>query len=91
MRRVQEMLRALAVTVLCAADGGGVVDSLRRLDVSDLVGANQEEISAAIDKVEANIDSFNRDQAPDGWSTEPVATVAARLCGADMNSFFAVP
>ena len=74
-----------------AADGGGVVEALRKLDVSELVGANQEAISKAIDIVEANIDLLNRGQAPDGWSTEPVTTVAARICGSDMTSFFAVP
>ena len=74
-----------------ASDGSGVVEAFRALDVSGLPGSDQERISTAIDAVEANIASFNNRQAPDGWSTEPVAMVAARLCGADMNSFFAVP
>ena len=74
-----------------ASDGGGVVGALRALDVTNLPGADQERISTAIDTVEANIASFGLGQAPDGWSTEPVATVAARLCGADMSTFSAVP
>jgi hypothetical protein len=52
---------------------------------------NQEAVSTAIDMVEANIAALNRGQAPDGWSTEPVATVATRICGAQMTSFSAVP
>ena len=74
-----------------ASDGTGVVEALRALDISGLPGSDQEEISTAIDAVGANLASFNNGQAPDGWSTEPVATVAARLCGEDMSSFFAVP
>lgn len=46
---------------------------------------------AALDIVEANIAAFNRGQAPDGWSTEPVATLATRICAADMTSFHVVP
>ena len=74
-----------------ASDGGGVVAALRALDMNELVGPQQESISTAIDKGETNIISFQQGQAPDGWSTEPVATVASRICGADMQAFFAVP
>ena len=74
-----------------ASDGGGVVDSMRKLDVDELLGPEQEAISTAIDRVEANIDSFQRGQAPDGWSTEPIATLASRICDVDMQTFFAVP
>jgi hypothetical protein len=74
-----------------ASDGSGVVEALRALDISSLPGSDQEKVSTAIDAVDANLASFNNGQAPDGWSTAPVATVAARLCGQDMSSFFAVP
>ncbi len=74
-----------------ASDGGGVVDSLRRLDLRDLPGVDQEKVSTAVDIVEANIAAFDSGQAPDGWSTEPVAALATRICGADMTSFHVVP
>ena len=67
------------------------MQALRALDMSGLPGGDHEQMSTAINAVEANIASFNDGQAPDGWSTEPVATVAARLCDTDMSSFFATP
>jgi hypothetical protein len=74
-----------------ASDGGGVIESLRGMDVTDLTGVEQEKVSTAIEVVEANIAAFNSGDAPDGWSTEPVATLATRICGQDMTSFYAVP
>lgn len=74
-----------------ASDGGGVVDAIRGLDLTNLASADRDEVSSAIETVAANIAAFNNGQAPDGWSTEPAAAVAARICGIDMSSFFVVP
>jgi len=74
-----------------ASDGGGAVDALRGLDVANLRGDDQDAFSTAIGTVEANIAAFNNGQAPDGWSTTPAATVAARICSKDMSNFFVVP
>jgi hypothetical protein len=74
-----------------AADGGGVTDALRGLDLADLSSTDHESMIKAIDAVEANINTFQNGAAPDGWSTEPAATEAARICQRDMQRFFAVP
>jgi hypothetical protein len=74
-----------------AADGGGVTDALRGLDLTELSAPDRESMIKAIDTVEANINAFQNGAAPDGWSTEPAATEAARICRRDMQRFFAVP
>jgi hypothetical protein len=73
------------------SDGVGVVESLRGLHLEALVDADRESISTAIGVVEANIASFHSGNSPGGWSTEPVATLAARICSDHMQSFFVLP
>ena len=74
-----------------ASDGGGVVESLRTLDVDELSNTDRESMVTAIEAVEANINAFQNGAAPDGWSTGPAATEAARICQRDMQRFFVTP
>ena len=74
-----------------ASDGGGVVTALRSLDLATLADADQKAMTGAIGVVEATIAEFQGGGAPDGWSTEPAAKEAARICGQEMQRFFVMP
>lgn len=71
--------------------GSGVVHAMRDLDTSGLSDADRDDLSDAIDVVEEQIAAFNDGRAPDGWSTEPVANVASRICDVEMTSFHVMP
>lgn len=73
------------------SSGAGVVDALRDLDTGALSDADQRAVASAIDTVEAEISKFDDGLAPDGWSTEPVATVVGRICSVEMTSFHVMP
>ena len=71
--------------------GSGVVHALRELNTTGLADADRDDVSSAIDLVEERIAAFNDGQAPDGWSTEPVTSVASRICDVEMTSFHVMP
>ena len=74
-----------------ASDERAADFAFARTHVINLPGVDQEKVSTAIDIVEANIAAFDNGHVPDGWSTELVATLATRICGAEMTSFSAIP
>jgi hypothetical protein len=55
-----------------------------------LADADRDEFSSAIDLVEEQIAAYN-DGAPDGWSTEPVSSVASRICDVEIGIYSVRP
>jgi len=74
-----------------APDGEGVVAALRGLDVDGVAPADRGPWRAAIGRIETTIAEFRGGAAPDGWSTEPAATLAARICDREMQVFVVMP
>jgi hypothetical protein len=70
--------------------GGGLVQALRELNTKGLADADRDEFSSAIDLVEEQIAAFNDGQA-DGWSTEPVSSVASRICDVEIGIYSVSP
>jgi len=66
--------------------GGGLVEALRELNTTGLADADRDEFSSAIDLVEEQIAAYNDGEA-DGWSTEPVSSVASRICDVEIGLF----
>jgi len=67
-------------------DESAFVADLRAIDLTDLIDADRQAFTAAIKEVES---AFFESRG--GWTTEPVATVAARLCTQEMPVISAVP
>jgi hypothetical protein len=70
--------------------GSGLVQLLRKLNTTGLADADRDEFSSAIDLVEEQIAAYN-DGAPDGWSTEPVSSVASRICDVEIGIYSVRP
>ncbi len=70
--------------------GSGLVEALRELNTTGLADADRDEFSSAIDLVEEQIAAYN-DGAPDGWSTEPVSSVASRICDVEIGIYSVRP
>lgn len=67
-------------------DESAFVAELRALNLTDLIEADRQAFTAAIEEVESALFASRG-----GWTTEPVATVAARLCTQEMPVISAVP
>ena len=67
-------------------DRPAFIASLRAIDLSDLGDADRQAFTAAITEVESKL--FARSG---GWTTEPVATVARRLCTKEVPVISVVP
>jgi hypothetical protein len=67
-------------------DRSAFIARLRAIDLSDLGDADQQAFTAAINEVESKL--FAR---TGGWTTEPVATAARRLCTREMPVISIVP
>ena len=59
--------------------------------MSGLSGSDGSAFAAALDVVESRITNFNDGQGPNGWSTQAAATIASRICGSDLASFYVMP
>ncbi len=70
--------------------GNGLVQALRELNTTGLADADRDDVSSAIDLVEEQIAAYN-DGAPDGWSTEPVSSVASRICDVEIGIYSVRP
>jgi hypothetical protein len=67
-------------------DRSAFIARLRAIDLSELGEADRQAFTAAINEVESRL--FARSG---GWTTEPVATVARRLCTKEMPVISIVP
>ena len=67
-------------------DRSAFIARLRAIDLSELGDADRQAFTAAINEVESKL--FARSG---GWTTEPVATVARRLCTKEMPVISIVP
>ena len=69
-----------------AFDETAFVADLRAIDLTELRPADKEAFTAAIKEVESALEASRG-----GWTTQPVATVAARLCPQEMPVISVVP
>lgn len=69
-----------------AFDRAAFIADLRAIELSDLGDSDRQAFTEAINEVESSL--FARSG---GWSTQPVATVARRLCTTEMPVISAVP
>jgi len=67
-------------------DESAFVADLRAIDLTELIDADRQAFTAAIKEVESALFASSG-----RWTTEPVATVAARLCTQEMPVISAVP
>ena len=69
-----------------AFDETAFVADLRAIDLTALGQADRDAFTAAIKEVESALEASRG-----GWTTQPVATVAARLCPQEMPVISVVP
>ena len=74
-----------------SSNGADVVADLHTIDIDELSEADRQSFLTAIDQIDAAIYSFNNVDSLEGWSTRPVADIATRLCGTDMQAYYVMP